>query len=166
MDFMEVFEKARKETFRLELLDQYSVEDEKESFYAFMHGEEIKEDSGLSEWISGLDKLRRNDVLTRRVHVVSLPLTDYIRYELIGYAKTKENVNFISRSEYSKLQKPFEPKDFWLIDDKELFLVDYDKEGRWLGFKHITDKEQIAVHVKLKELLLKKAKPMSELVKQ
>jgi len=47
-------------------------------------------------------------------------------------------------------------KDFWLFDDEIVLLVNYDKRGKFLGFKEA--EEDILEYIKLKDVLLFKAK--------
>ncbi len=139
MEFMDAFRNAKKETFRLELLDKYVVDSEKKSFDAYKRGQlkdsDLEEDT--KEWSGKLEKLHSKGIKTRRVHVVSLPLSEYLRYEILCYYKTGEEVNMFPRQTYLAMKKDFEPKEFWLIDDKILFLVNYDREGSWINFENM-----------------------------
>jgi len=163
MDFYEAFRSAKRETFRLEMLDQYIVDEEKEDFEAWKKGEPIDSSPGMKSWVSDLEMLRSRGVVTHRVHVVTFPLSEYLNYELDAYKITKEEVSFIERKEYLKMKKPFEPKEFWIIDDSHVFVQNYDSEGHWLGSTYLPGKEEASRHSKIKELLLSKALPLSEL---
>lgn len=54
MDFYKAFRNARRETFRLEMLDEYRVEDEKEDFAAWKNKEPRKLSAGGKSWIADL----------------------------------------------------------------------------------------------------------------
>lgn len=165
MDFYEAFKAAEKETFRLEMLDQYLVEDEREDFAAWKRKEPTALSSGMAAWVSDLEKVRSRGVITHRVHVVTLPLSEYMHYEIGAYKITKEDVRFMERGEYLRLKKAFDPKEFWLIDEKHLFTVNYDAEGHWTGFDYSNDKTELKRHAQMKDFLLSKALPLDLFVK-
>ncbi len=166
MDFYGALRAAQKETFRLEMLDQYLVDDEREDFAAWKRGEQVDPSPGMVAWVSDLEKLRERGVVTHRVHVVTLPLSEYMRYEIDAYKITKETVNFIERTDYEKLKKPFQPKEFWLIDERHIFVQNYDSEGHWLGSDYIGGREEAKRHARMKGLLLSKALPLDEFAKK
>lgn len=166
MEFIDAFSSAKEETFRLELLDRYLIDGEKESIaYWKAHGRPQK-DPLLKEWNELLERVMNQGAITQRVHVVSLPLSDYIKYEIAAYKITKEDVGLISRSDYVNIKKPFEPKDFWLIDGRHLFLVNYDKDGRWRSFEHIKDRQEVDRYDELRRLLLSRSTPIKKFLEQ
>jgi hypothetical protein len=164
MDFMEAFRAAKKETFRLELLDYYLVAEEKDHFEAFKKDRKF-ESKSLLEWAKELETLREKGVKTKRVHVVSLPLSDYLKFEILeGYRKTFESIRLLSRKDYiKKFDNSY--KDFWLIDELELFIVNYDKEGRWLDSDQVFEEEKIMDYVKLKAELLSSSEQIDKFLK-
>ncbi len=163
MDFYGALRSARKETFRLEMLDQYLVKEETEELEAWRRSGKFEPGEEFRQWASDLEALRSRGVITHRVHVVTVPLSDYLRFEIAAYV---EDVNYIERKEYAGIRKPFEPKEFWLIDEKHLFVQNYDSESRWLGSEHIADKDEVARHTRMKDFLLSKALPLEEFVKK
>ena len=155
MEFYDALKGATKETFRLELLDVYDVDEERESFEAFKKGGEITYDNADREWLATLDKLGVRGVRMRRVHVATYPISDYIKYEVAIFAKwNREEIKLMDRADYAMITKPLEPQDFWLVDNTYLFLVDYDRGGKWLGFRQVEDEGLITEYVLMKKLLL------------
>lgn len=72
----------------------------------------------------------------------------------------------MERGEYLTLDKPFAPKEFWMIDEKHLFIVNYDYEGHWLGFDYISDPAEVKRHARMKDLRLSKALPLDAFTKK
>ena len=114
----------------------------------------------MAAWVSDLERVRSRGVITHRVHVVTLPLSEYMHYEIDAYKITKEDVRFIERGEYLRLEKIFNPKEFWLIDEKHLFTVNYDPEGHWTGFDYSGEEAELQTPCANQGFLLSKALPL------
>lgn len=144
-EFDHCFEKFTHSAFRMETLQRYTVDSEAERIGAFLRGEPRPDRSvRTSSW------LRRVAVTTAagkhwsRVHIVDLPLTDYLRYQLIGYVETAaagEEIRIALRGEHSELAALCE--DFWLFDggrpDAYAIAMRFDADGRPLGHDLVTD---------------------------
>lgn len=163
MDFYKVLREAKRETFRLEMLDEYLVKEEDKEFEAWKRTGRFKPGKGGRQWERDMEALRANGVVTHRVHVVTVPLSEYLRFEIAAYC---EDVKFIERDEYHGIKKPFEPREFWLIDDKHLFIVNYDPQGHFTGLDYITDEYEIGRYSAMKELLLSKGLQLDEVAKR
>ena len=77
--------------------------------------------------------------LMRRVHVVEEPLSDYLRYEMLSYrpnAEAGEDVRIlpVRPGEWPDLPH----HDYWLFDSADLWLMNYDRDGHFLGAKSVT----------------------------
>jgi hypothetical protein len=76
-------------------------------------------------------------ISTRRVHIVSTPLSDYLRYEFEwGYAHNLayEDIRIIDLTEHPEAVPLAGFGDFWLMDASSVAVMHYGDDGRYLGF--------------------------------
>jgi hypothetical protein len=92
--------------------------------------------------------LKQASRAVQRVHVVSRPLSDYIRYELTAYAENAaagEDIRIADRSAHRELGDLGE--DFTIFDagtsGASVILFRYDGGGRLHGYRHATDQETV-----------------------
>jgi hypothetical protein len=114
-------ERLTRSAFRLELLDSYEVKDDGDDFARYLRGEPDPTPERKQPW---LDRLRREHdagILNQRVHVLSTPLTDSLRYECEwGYqpnADAGEDIRIVDLTEHPAPHGIVD-HDFWLIDDR------------------------------------------------
>lgn len=156
----EYFKNFKKYAFRLELLQEYDVEEEKEAIKKFLKSNKIEPDK---EWINIIKKARRRKAIMHRARVIKLPLMDYLKFEIKAYQfniASGENIYFIYQEEFDKLNSEIN-YDFWLFDDKIVLKMNYNNKGKFMGFVKI--KSDIDKYIKFKDRLLSIAKPMKEL---
>ena len=154
------FENFKKYAFRLELLQEYDVEEEKEAIEKFLKSAKIEPDK---EWINIIKKARRRKAIMQRVRVINLPLTDYLKFEIKAYQfniASGENIYFIYQEEFDKLNSEIN-YDFWLFDDKIVLKMNYNNKGKFIGFVKI--KSDMNRYINLKDKLLSMAKSIKEL---
>ncbi len=71
----------------------------------------------------------------RRVHIISEPLTDYLRYELEAY---RHNITSSEQVRVIPTPVPHWPAgltqgvDYWLFHERKVWDMHYDDEGRFL----------------------------------
>ncbi len=132
------FNKFKKYAFRLELLQSYSVEQEKKDFMKFLKDGKVSKDEN-KEWYETIKNAKSRGAIIQRVHVISFPLSDYIKFEMEAYRYNMKEGEQIFTIPYRKFLKlmPKIKKDFWLFDDKIVKINDY---------------------IELKDILLSKAK--------
>ncbi|MFJ1545880.1 DUF6879 family protein [Streptomyces sp. NPDC088246] len=69
-----------------------------------------------------------------RVHVLTSPLTDYLRYELSAYPGNIRAGECIGITDLSELSVHGLPDhDFWLFDDREVYRMHYTDTGKFIG---------------------------------
>lgn len=140
------FATFRYSLFRLETLQVYGGSGEEESFAAFQAGLPIPLTPDLREWTQMLRQRVSSGCVVQRVHVVTSPLTDYIRFELASYApnvQAGEDVRIIPVPGGGSWPQDVPHNDFWLIDSSELWGQRYDQEGTWLGTELIDNPGEI-----------------------
>ncbi|MEU2869837.1 DUF6879 family protein [Streptomyces olivoreticuli] len=159
-EFEELFSNFRREAFRLETLDDYSGSSSTEMLQAFLDGE--PQPAGYNqEWA---DEVRANvDAGMRmyRVHILSRPLTDYLRFELgWGYRK-----NMAAGEEFFILDTTEQPDpldgipDFWMFDEQHVVSMSYGAGGEFLGARKQTDTSPWLAR---RDIALSRAVPFSE----
>jgi hypothetical protein len=128
--------------FRLETLDRYDVGSDGDDFARYLRGEPEPTPERKQPW---LDRLRREaeaGILNHRVHVLSTPLTDYLRYECEwGYAHNAaagEDIRIIDTSDQVRPDELVD-HDFWLVDDRHAIRMYYDEAGHFLGADPLGD---------------------------
>jgi hypothetical protein len=97
------------------------------------------------------------------VHVVRLPLTDYLRYELGTYAENQaagEDVRIAVVNDHPELADL--DRDFWLLDDELALLMDYDHDGRFLRMEPIRDAVVLRDCRRKRDLAVARSVPLDE----
>lgn len=114
--------------FRLETLDAYDAANEREPYAAFLAGEPVS-DRWRDGWRRIAGGITGSGRQMARVHVVSEPLSDYMRFMVLhGYpanVESGEHVGIIGRSQAATLPD----LDFWLFDDDLAGVLAYGKAG-------------------------------------
>jgi uncharacterized protein DUF6879 len=119
----------------------------RKSLTPFLAGHALPTDAAKNEWTSMIADVTASEKSFRRVHVVSEPLTDYLRYEIDwSYGpnvQAGEDVRILA-GEPSALGLP--GHDYWLFDSRDLWTMQYDEEGRFLYAERIDDPAVIVEH--------------------
>jgi len=126
-----LFSGIRASWFRLEALQRYDVSYERAEFEAFLRGEDAIERGPWEEMISAHAAAGKR---LERVHVITEPLTDYIRYELAYYqvaAAAGEDVRLIPVPAGGDWPAGVPRLDYWLLDDRDVWTMAYDADGRF-----------------------------------
>ncbi|MFD5751016.1 DUF6879 family protein [Streptomyces sp. NPDC127033] len=129
------FEEFQREAWRLETLPQYLMPQEEEAFEEFRQGNRIDPVIVSNEYT---DRLRRQVVQGRtqgRVHVLTRPLSDYLRFEFHHYYKAHslagEKIRIL---DVTNRDNPLEGvQDFWIFDRSEVVLMNYRSDGRQIS---------------------------------
>jgi len=111
------FENFKKYAFRLELLQEYNVDGEKESIKEFLKTGKVSEDK---DWTNLIKSAISRGAFMERVHVIILPISKYLKYEIEAYKaniEAGEKVSFMLKEEFDKINTKIN-HDFWLFDDK------------------------------------------------
>ena len=166
-EFDAAFDSFTTSVWRLEALQRYTVEEEQERIRAWREGLPRPERSvRTSSW------LRRIAVSTvagkrwGRVHVVTHPLSEYVRYELGGYvesAATGEEIRIADQDAHPRFANV--GPDFWLFDDETpsefAIMMSYDEDGHWLGAERTSDPDTLMQCKQIKALALDHAVPLN-----
>ena len=129
------FADFQREAWRLETLPQYLMPQEEEEFAAFKAGARIDPHAVSNEYT---DRLRRQAADGRsqgRVHIVTRPLSDYLRFEFSHYyaphSLAGEQIRIL---DVTNRVNPLEGvQDFWIFDRAEVVLMNYHPDGRQIN---------------------------------
>jgi hypothetical protein len=127
-DFDSLF---RHRVFRLEALDWYDAPNEHEPYARFLAGQPA--DLAWREpWKRLVRDVRASRRIMERVHIVTEPVSDYVRFELLhvypANVEAGEDVRILARQPAEGAGVTF--RDFWLFDDSLAALLGYDDDGR------------------------------------
>ncbi len=154
-------------SFRLESLDQYTVEHEVTRLAAYLRGDPVRPYHELQErWLDDLRREREQGRVRTRVHAIGGPLTPYLRYEIdwayTANAAAGEDIRMLHRATWSETPFGERPPDFYLIDDETVVLMAYNEVGHWLGGEVIADLTEVAHYRELRDQALAASVPLRD----
>jgi hypothetical protein len=167
---------ARADTlFRLETQPAYQLNPDAAGtrFQAFLHGEAIPARTpDTSPWLAQIARGVAAGRTWHRVHVISEPLTDLMRYELVTDLENVaagERVLVADRTTHPWMKGL--TQDFWGfdLDDPDratALLMRYDDAGRLLDAEISTDPDIIKRCRRRRDLVLPRAIPVEDYLKQ
>lgn len=128
----------------LELRDAYAVDTESPAYLHWRENQDKPRPPRESYWQGLVADTVGRGVIIRRLRVVSLPPTDYIRFEHAGTWQTVEageDVRWLRREDAAGLLAP--SNDFWMIDRERIMFNLFDGDGRPNG-KFLTEDIDLA----------------------
>jgi hypothetical protein len=130
----ELFDSFEREAFRLETLDDYSNSGNVDAYRRYLAGEPRPDDYNEG-WVREVRAATSAGKRVYRVHVLSRPLTSYLRFELgWGYRKNATGGEEFFILDTTGKANPLDGVgDFWLFDDEDVAAMGYDESGRFLG---------------------------------
>ncbi|RJO60013.1 hypothetical protein C4544_06615 [candidate division WS5 bacterium] len=158
----EVFEKFKNETqeraFKLETLQYYAEDADDPSLKKWLNGDKnesirllggnAKERSG---WWPKDEKIKKT-----RIHIIEYPLSEYIKWEIEAYRYV--NIPYCGEEVYlldSKHMDEYQNiPEGWIYDDNRAVIINYDKNGKVLGFETY-EGDEVKPFINLRERLLK-----------
>ncbi|MBB1252715.1 DUF6879 family protein [Streptomyces alkaliterrae] len=158
----DLFDSFEREAFRLETLDDYSKSGSVEAYEAFLAGEG-KPEGYNADWVSEVSGHVSEGKRIYRVHILSRPLTPYLRFELSWGYRT----NMLGGEEFFILDTTEQPnplegvEDFWLFDDTAVGVLRYDNAGTFLEAEVLPD-AQAAEFIAHRDTALDHAQPFTE----
>nr|WP_203593276.1 DUF6879 family protein [Streptomyces sp. SID9124] len=129
------FQGFREEAWRLETLPQYLMPQEEEEFAAFRAGARVDPRAVSNEYTVRLRRQVAEGRSQGRVHIVTRPLSAYLRFEFSQYyaphALAGERIRIL---DVTDRVNPLEGvQDFWIFDRSEVVLMNYDPDGRQIS---------------------------------
>jgi hypothetical protein len=122
--FQDAFEKAQRSVFRLETLQHYAGDP---NFDRYQAGEAWQDTDSKRHWVDLVRRRVNQGVVMQRVHVVTEPWSDYVRFELTWSYPP----NIAAGEDIRIITAPtaWPGPDFWLFDDRQVWLMHYDANG-------------------------------------
>ncbi|TQF05903.1 hypothetical protein E6W39_31355 [Kitasatospora acidiphila] len=157
------FSEFNREAFRLETLDDYSQSGGIEAYHAFLAGEEQPDEYKSAGWVRTVSNATQSGKRMYRVHIVSRPLTDYLRFELAwGYQRNMAAGEEFFILDTTDRENPIpEAPDFWLFDDETVAAMSYDGNGKYLGVEFLGP-GQLAEFLAYRNTALARAEPFAD----
>lgn len=155
------------EFFKLETFQTYDIS-LSPGWEEFERGEIDQTRKLLRELLMGDSSYRiikEKNVKFYRLHIVELPLSKYLRYEIESYnisIELGEEIYFISKEEVFKLKMSVLAQDMLLFDEKVLILQRHNQKGEYQDSELLENKSEVQPYVLLKKKLLLAALPMNE----
>lgn len=137
VDVLALYRGIERDAFRLEACQVYDVPFEADQVAAFRRGEPLPDTPAVVDSRQVITELTRAGRRLWRVHLVDLPLSDYLRYELAAYeanAAAGEEIYLANRVASPDLDELRD--DFALFDDAAVVWFRYDGGGRLLGYEY------------------------------
>jgi len=135
------------ELFRLETLPHYSVASDGDDLAAYLAGRPGPDMARKGPWLNVIRDEVSRGLHTYRVHVVTSPLSDYLRFEFEwGYILNAEAGEHIRILDLAERDEPADliGEDFWFIagqDRDRVARMRYDATGRFLGADVVDEAE-------------------------
>lgn len=134
--FQDDFENAQESVFRLETLQHYAGDP---NFDRFRAGEAWQDTDSKRHWIDLLGRRTGQGVVMQRVHVVTEPWSDYVRFELTWSYPPNVAAGEDIRIVTSPTAWP--GPDFWLFDDRRVWVMHYDSDGVLVQVEDVSTSE-------------------------
>ncbi len=170
-NFQDLWSEAKKEIFRLELLNTYLVDYEMQAFNKYKNGLEVTglEIPGFDKWLQDIEQKTKNGVKILDIQVLDLPMSDYLKFGISCasfLAEEKgEKFMFIERKDVLELINGID--DFWLFDSEIVLPMNYDKDGRLISMGIPTTNSIIVSKCRhIRDILIKNATFMHEFLKE
>jgi hypothetical protein len=167
VDLLAMYRDAKAEVFRLEAQERYDVEAEAGQIRAFEETGAVPSDPAVEESMAVVRAAVDGGTHVYRAHVVDLPLSPYMRYELAAYAENLavgEDVSIAVRSRHPGLAAL--GADFVLFDPgtdgAAVVWMDYDAEGHLTGTRYSGSPADIARAVQHRDAVMAHAVPLRE----
>ncbi|MFI9156616.1 DUF6879 family protein [Kitasatospora aureofaciens] len=124
------FRNFETEAWRLETLPTYNVPQEAEELRAFRAGERIDPRMYSNEYTDDLKRVRREGKAKGRVHIVTRPLSEYLRYEFMYYLPHVWAGEDVRIMDVTGRTNPLAGvTDYWMFDKREVVLMNYLPDG-------------------------------------
>lgn len=155
----------RSEAWRLETLPQYLVPQEADEIAAYHAGMRVDPFTYSSAYTENLKRQCAEGKSKGRVHIVTQPLSDYLRFEFSRYycphVWAGEDIRIIDVTERDNPLS--EAQDFWLFDRSTVVLMNYAPDGTQINRKLFDG--DVTLYLEYQRIALAESVPFEEYVK-
>ncbi|MEC4018377.1 DUF6879 family protein [Streptomyces sp. H27-D2] len=128
-DWRAYFDSMERDAWRLETRPVYTVPQEEQAIRRFQAGNPL-DPGDTAAWTGRVRNYRATNRSVGRVHIVTRPLTDYLRFEFEHYRHNVEAGEDVRILDLTDRPDPGIPsQDFWLFDDAQVVLMNYRADG-------------------------------------
>lgn len=127
----------------METRDQYNSPREAEAYRKFLAGE--RDASYHENWLNIVRQATAEGRLFSRVRVVSLPVTNYVRFGMwvAGFTRDAgDDICYLTRDQAAELPQ----YDYWLFDSRKLVKMHFGDDDRFTHGEVIEDPAAIVEH--------------------
>jgi hypothetical protein len=124
---------AEHDLFRLEARDRYEVPSDGGDFGRYMAGEAAPDPDRKAAWQRRLAAEKARGLHRWRVHVVTEPLSDYLRYEFDWGHRLNAHLEDIRVLALPEMPEGLLGTDWYLVDDRDVVDMRYDGHDRFTG---------------------------------
>lgn len=164
--YLEVASSFTESAFRLETRQNYVGSGEDAALEAFRAGwpQPALDDDDLA-YLQRVVEARNRGAKWQRVHVVLVPLSEYLSFELTWEygpnIDAGEEIGIVPLSAADSWPADLPRVDFWLFDSSTLFDLHYDDADTWLGLEEVRDPLRIAAACEWRNAALSRAQDWS-----
>lgn len=156
-----------KTLFRLETLAAYEVPSEGSDFARYLAGESGPTPQRRQRWLDRLSGEVSHGLRRRRIHVVDLPLSDYLRFECEwSYALNPyEDIRILElTAERPDLHRLVTEAggDFYLVDNEHVVRLHYTAENQPLGAEADSSPAVVVAYRHIADVLWSEAEPFKQ----
>jgi hypothetical protein len=152
------------EAWRLETLPEYRVSQEGDEMRAFLAGERIDPHVYSNEYTDDLKRVRAEGRSKGRVHIVTRPLSTYLRYEFMYYRPHAWAGEDIRIMDVTDRENPLAGvQDFWMFDRSEVVLMHYESDGTQISREMFEG--DVSPFLEYQRIALAESVPFEEYVK-
>jgi len=157
------------EWFKVEVLQDYTGEDDSPSLRAWLAGDKQKSLALLKQaahngWREMCQEKHNAGVLMRRIRIIEKPSTPYTEWEIEFYKRVNilggEQIFIVNKQDVAHLNLP--SGDLMMFDNKRVSVCSYDKSGRVVQQTFYDESDDIAKFLQLKHDLLPLARPLQD----
>ena len=154
------FDSFQKSAFRVETLQKYNVDEEKNDYEYFLKYKKLPNWFwDWDDWYDVIQQAKMRWAIMQRVHIIQFPISPYISFEIEVYKKSIMAWEEIFYVPSEKCPIKVE-SDFWMFDDATVLKMHYDKDGSFLNFEEIKD---CSSYLQIKDYLLENKRNIAEL---
>jgi hypothetical protein len=123
------FDAMRQEAWRLETLPVYRVPQEEGAIRRFLDGEPVTREA-TQPWFDRVKGYVDDGRSVGRVHVITQPLTNYLRFEFEHYRHNIQAGEAVRILDVTNRPNPLDGvQDFWMFDRSRIVLMHYESDG-------------------------------------
>lgn len=161
-DWTRLWGSFEREAFRLETLPVYEVAGEEEAFARFVATGQYDLDADDEEWLAAVRGYRESGRWIGRVHVITRPLTDYLKFEFAFYPHSVAAGEAVHILDLTDKPNPGLPnQDFWMFDESKVVRLDYADDGTPLD-SELLEAVDLEPYLEWKRIALRHAEPFNE----